>query len=96
MVLHCPAEIDIIWRGAYVALKPLYTFHGRLCLPAVVSGSILGPFSNVYDIIMPMSDAVSSEGPKTTGIQQRSSALSLVHRDFSSFSESVDDVMHCR
>ncbi len=46
--------------------------------------------------IMPMSDAVSSEGPKTTGIQQRSSALSLTHRDFSSFSDSFDDVMHCR
>ncbi len=54
----------------------------------------LGPNSNVNDIIMPMSDAVSSEGPKTTGIQQRSSALSLTHRYFSSFSESFDDVMH--
>ncbi len=32
---------------------------------------------NVNDRIMPMSDAVSSEGPKTTGIQKRSSALSL-------------------
>ncbi len=41
----------------------------------------LGPFSNVNHRIMPMSDAVSSEGPKTTGIQQRSSALSLMHRD---------------
>ncbi len=30
----------------------------------------LGPFSNVNDRIMLMSDAVSSEGPKTTGIQQ--------------------------
>ncbi len=37
----------------------------------------LGPFSNVNDRIMPMSDAVSSEGPKTTGIQQMSSASSL-------------------
>ncbi len=46
----------------------------------------LGPFSSVNNIIMPISDAVSSEGPKTTGIQQRSSALSLMHRDFSSFS----------
>ncbi len=32
VVLHCPAEIhkafpetDVIWKGAYVALKPLYT-----------------------------------------------------------------------
>ncbi len=44
----------------------------------------LDPFSNVNDRIMPMSDAVSSEGPKTTGIQQRSSALSLTHRDLQS------------
>ncbi len=36
------------------------------------------------------------EALKTTGIQQRSSALSLTHRDFSSFSESFEDVMHCR
>ncbi len=56
----------------------------------------LGLFSNVNNRIMPMSDAVSSEGPKTTGIQQRSSALSLTHRDFSSFPETFDDVMHCR
>ncbi len=56
----------------------------------------LGPFSNVNDRIMLMSDAVSSEGPKTKGIQQKSSALSLTHRDFSSFSYSFDDVMHCR
>ncbi len=56
----------------------------------------LGPFSKVNDRIMPMSDAVLSEGPKTTGIQQRSSALSLKHRDFSSFFETYDDVMHCR
>ncbi len=39
----------------------------------------LGPFSNVNDRIMPVSDAVSSEGPKTTGIQQRSSDLALSH-----------------
>ncbi len=40
----------------------------------------LGPFSNVNDRIMSMSGAVSSEGLKTTGIQQRSSAsLSLTH-----------------
>ncbi len=55
----------------------------------------LSPFSNVNDRIMPMSDAVSSEGLKTKSTQQRSSALSLAHRDFSSFSESFD-VMHCR
>ncbi len=51
----------------------------------------LGPFCNVNDRIMPMRDAELSEGPKTTGIQQRSLALSLMHRDFSSFSESFDD-----
>ncbi len=33
---------------------------------------------------------------KTMGIQQRSLALSLSHRDVSSFFESFDDVMHCR
>ncbi len=56
----------------------------------------LGLYSNVNDRNMPMSDAMSSEGPKTTGIQQRSSALSLTHRDFSSVSVSFDDVMKCR
>ncbi len=56
----------------------------------------LGPFSNANDRIMPMSDAVSSEDLKTTGIQQKSSALSLTHRDFSNFSESFDDVIHYR
>ncbi len=40
-----------------------------------------------------MSDVVSSEGPKTTGIWPL--ALSIMHRDFSSFSKSFDDVMHC-
>ncbi len=44
---------------------------------------------------MQMSDAMSSEGPKITGIQQRSSGLSRTHRDFYSFSESFDGVMHC-
>ncbi len=78
------------------ALVGICRWHGGLCLPTVVSGSIPGPFSNVNDKIMPISDALSSEGPKTTGIQQRSSALSLPHRDFSSFPESFDDVMHCR
>ncbi len=72
-------------------------WHGRLCLPTHWFLEVfLGPFSKVNDRIMPMSDAVSSEGLKTTGIQQRSSALSLTHRDFSSLSESFDDVMHYR
>ncbi len=56
----------------------------------------LGPFNNVNDRITPMSDTVLSEGPKTIGIQQRSLALSLTHRYFSSLSESFDDVLHCR
>ncbi len=56
----------------------------------------LGPFSNVNDRIMPMIDAVLSERPKNTGIQQRSWALSLTHRDFSSFSESFDDAMQSK
>ncbi len=54
-----------------IALVGICRWHGGFCLPTVVSGSIfLGAFSNVSDKIMPMSDAVSSEGPKTTGIQQ--------------------------
>ncbi len=36
---------------------------------------------------MLMSDAASSDGLKTTGIQQRASALLLTDRDFSSFFE---------
>ncbi len=39
-VLHCPIEIhkafpeiDVTWRGAYVALQPLYTFQHSECLP---------------------------------------------------------------
>ncbi len=35
----------------------------------------LGPFSNINDRIMPTSDAVSSEGLKTTGIQTKVFAL---------------------
>ncbi len=45
------------------------------------------------DRIMSMSDAVSSESPKTTGIQLRSSSLSLTRRDFSSFSESFEKML---
>ncbi len=75
------------------ALVGICKWHGRLCLQTVVSGSNPGPFSNVNDRIMLMSVVWR---PKTTGIQQMSSALSLTHRDFSSFSESFDDVMHCR
>ncbi len=56
----------------------------------------LSPFSNVSERIMIMGDAVSSKGPKTTGIQQRSSAVSLTQRDFSSFSESFYDDIHSR
>ncbi len=68
----------------------------RICLPTVVSGSIPRPFSNVNDRIMQMSDAVLSEGPKTTSIQQRSSALSLMTEILpSSFSESFDECMNC-
>ena len=39
----------------------------------MVSEVFLGPFSNVIDTIMPMSDAVSSEGPNASnkGLQPR-------------------------
>ncbi len=58
-----------------IALVGICRWHGGLCLPTVVSGSILlGPFINVR--IMLMSDVVSSEGPKTMGIQRR---LTPVH-----------------
>ncbi len=59
----------------------------------------LSPFSNVNDIIMPMSDAVSSEdhGHPTKGVRP----LSLTHRDFSIFSELItmfctEDVEICK
>ncbi len=53
----------------------------------LISNLMPATFSNVNDRIMQTNDAVLSEGPKTTGIQQRSLTLSLTHRDFSSFSE---------
>ncbi len=54
----------------------------RLCSPTVVSGGIPGPISNVNDRIMPMSDAVSSEGPEdhrhpTNILRTESSPVSL-------------------
>ncbi len=52
----------------------------------------LGPFSNVNDRIMQMSDAVSSDCLKTTDIQQSS----MKKKYFSNFSESFYDIMHCR
>ncbi len=76
------------------ALVDICRWHGDCVYRQWFLGVFLGPFSNVNDRIMPMSDVVSSEGLKTTDIQQRSSAFSLTHRDFSSFSESFD-VMHC-
>ncbi len=56
----------------------------------------LGPFSNVNGqqscrwVI-----AVSSEG-RWPRASTKVFGLSLMHRDFSSFSETFDDVMHCR
>ncbi len=75
------------------ALVGICRWHGGLCLPTQV---FLGPFSNVNERIVQKSDTMSSEGPEITGINQRYLALSLKHRDFSSFSETFDDVMHCR
>ncbi len=53
MVLHCPAEIhkafpeiDVIWRGAYVALKPF----------------ILGLHDILHDIVMTHVQLVSKDG----------------------------------
>ncbi len=77
------------------ALLGLCRWHGRLCLPQWFLEVFLGPFSNVNDRIMPMSDAVSSEGPKTTGVQQSFSDLSFTQR-FLQFLWIFDDAMHCR
>ncbi len=56
----------------------------------------LGPFSNVNDRIMPMSEAVSSEGPKP-GHPTKGLWLCPLHTEsFLSFSDSFDDVMDCR
>ncbi len=56
----------------------------------------LGPFSNVNNRIMPMSDAVSSEArrPRASNIGLRSCPLRTEISPV--FSESFDDVMHCR
>ncbi len=90
MFIYCfPFCMIELWLAS--ADGAAYCVFGQWFLEA-----FLGPFSNVNDIIMPMSDAVSSEGPKTKGIQQRSSALSLMHRDFSSLSESFDYILDCR
>ncbi len=68
-----------------IALIGIYRWHGGLCYRQWFLEVFLGPFGNVNDRIMLMSDAVSSEGPKTRGIQQMSSAFSLTHRDLSRF-----------
>ncbi len=52
------------------ALVGICRWHGGLCLLTVVSGGVPGPNSNVNDRIMPMSDAASSEGPKTTSFRK--------------------------
>ncbi len=59
-------------------------WHGGLCLPTVVFWKYSWAHLVVLnDRIMPMSDAVSSEGPKTSGIQQRYLAFVPYTRDFS-------------
>ncbi len=62
------------------ALVGICRWHGGCVYRQWFLEVFLGPFCNANDRIMAMSDAVSSEGPKTTGIQQRSSVLSLTHR----------------
>ncbi len=52
----------------------------------------LVPFSNVNDIIMPMSDAVSSEVSKTIGIQKKIFGLVPYAQRFIQFvADSFDD-----
>ncbi len=79
------------------ALVGICRWHGRLCLQC---SSGFWKYSWA-PLVMSMTESCQrvmqcSKGPKITSIQQRSSALSLTHRDFSSFSESFYDVMHCR
>ncbi len=78
------------------ALVGICRWHGRL----LFTDSGFWKYSWAH-LVMSMTDHADEWcsfvwGPEDTGIQQRSSALSLTHRDFSSFSESFDDVMHCR
>ncbi len=72
-----------------------FSWHLQIARRIVFTDSGFGKYSWAH-LVMSITETASSEGPKTTGIQQRSSALSLTHRDFSSFSESFDDVMPYR
>ncbi len=56
----------------------------------------LSPCCYFHYSSIPVCDAVPSKGPKITGIQYGFPALTLTHRDCSRFSESLDDIMHCR
>ncbi len=72
-------------------------WHDGLCSPTMFSGSIPEPmWCNFHYISIPVCDAVPSKGPNITGIQYGFPALTLTHRDCSRFSESLDDIMHCR
>ena len=56
----------------------------------------LSPCSDVHYRILSVFNAVPSEGLKITNIQYWFSALSLVSRDFFTFSESFNDIMDWR
>ncbi len=56
----------------------------------------LSPCCDLHYSSIPVCDAVPSKGPKITGIQYGFPALTLTQRACSRFSESLDDIMHCR
>ena len=57
---------------------------------------VLRPVCDIHYISIPVCDAVPSKDPMIMGIQYGFPALTLMHRDCSRFSESLDDDMHCR
>ncbi len=74
-----------------------FCWHLQMARQIVFTDSGFWKYSWAH-LVMSMTESCRwvMQGLKTTVIQQRPSALSLTHRDFSSFSESFDDVMHCR
>ncbi len=71
-------------------------WHGGLCSQQCFLEVFLSPCCDFHYSSIPVCDAVPSKGPKITGIQYGFPALTLTHRDCSRFSESLDDILHCR
>ena len=60
------------------------------------SEEFMSPCGNILDRMMLVFNAVPPEESKVTGIQCWFSVLPLASRDFSRFSEYLDDIMDCR